>query len=88
MKALVWIALGLVTLASALIWRRLTTRPIVAVVGATLSSVAVFQAVVYLQLGYLDSFAPIAALVSVVPCGLVSAMIIGWLGTRPNKEQP
>jgi hypothetical protein len=82
MKALVWIALGLVTLASALIWRRLTTRPVVAVVGATLSSVAVFQTVVYLQLGHMDSFAPLAALVSMVPCGVVSALVIGWLGPR------
>jgi hypothetical protein len=86
MKALVWIALGLVTLASGLIWSRLTARYLLAVVGATLSSVALFQTVVYLHLGYLDPFAPIAALVSMVPCGLVSAVVVAWSGTRRDRR--
>jgi hypothetical protein len=86
MKAIVWIALGLVTLASALIWSRLTRRYLLAVLGATLSSVPVFQSVVYLHLGYLDPFAPIAALVSMVPCGLVSGVVIAWSGTRRDRR--
>jgi hypothetical protein len=64
-----------ISIASALGWHRLVHSYSSAVLGATITTVLLFQLAVFLQLGYLDAFAPIAALVTAVAAAAVSAIL-------------
>jgi hypothetical protein len=65
----------LLTLISAVLWHRFLPKYSIAVVGAMLSAVLLFQGVAFVQLGYLDPFAPIAALTSGGMALIVSLLV-------------
>ena len=65
-----------VALISGVLWHHLVPRYSIAVVGATLSAVILFQCIVFLQLGYLDPFFPIAA-VTTGGMALIVSLLVG-----------
>jgi Na+/H+ antiporter NhaA len=79
---IVFLAIGL---GSALAWHRLVTSYVRAVVGATITTVIVFQLAAYLHLGFLDPFFVIAAATSSVIAAVI-ALIVG-LPFRARRKQ-
>lgn len=71
----------LVAVASALAWHRWCARRWWAVLGATATTVVVFQALAWLHLGHWGPFALIAAAMTLVPAALV-AVLVGLLPLR------
>ncbi|CAG1003803.1 hypothetical protein BURK2_03242 [Burkholderiales bacterium] len=74
-----------IALASAVIWHVLDRRYVRAIGGATLCAAIGFQVAVYLQLGYLDPFFPVALLVSALAAGFIAALVglLFLAGRRP-----
>lgn len=72
----------LIAIASALVWHRWCARRLWAVVGATGTTVLVFQGLALWQLGHLDPFALVAVVMTLVPAALVAALV----GLLPLKR--
>jgi hypothetical protein len=83
---------GIITITSAAIWHSFVTDYILAVLGATVSSVIVFQVVAFIYAGFLDPF----FIIAMITTGIVSfiiALVIGavmkWLKRHDKlKEAP
>ncbi len=69
------VVLLLIAGATAFLWHHFVRAYVVAVLGATVSAVVLFQAAAFVQLGYLDPFFLIAMATSSVVAGVVSAAI-------------
>ena len=74
-----------VAVASGWVWQRLCASRGAAVLGATVTSVAGFQLLAFVQLGHLDPFAPIAAAITTVPAGLI-ALAVDVAVRKPPRE--
>ena len=66
----------LLAVVSGVLWHYLVRNYALAVVGATVSTVVVFQVIAFLQLGYLDPFFLIAAVTS-GGLALVVTLLVG-----------
>lgn len=82
-----FLILIVVTVASTLGWLRFKLRRGPTLLGATLTAVGAFQVIVFLQLGYMDPFAPVAALLSALPSALCAALT-DWLCRRRDDGAP
>jgi hypothetical protein len=78
----------LVAAASGWARQRLCVSRGAAVLGATVTSVAGFQLLVFAQLGHLDPFAPIAAAITSVPAALIALAIDVALRKPPHGCPP
>lgn len=78
-----YIVFLLVAVSSAIVWHRQCARHLLAVVGATVTTVLAFQALAYLHLGHVDPFFVIAMAVSSVPAALI-ALATGLLMRKPG----
>ena len=70
---------------SALVWHYFVRAYAIAVIGATASTVVLFQVAVFVQLGYIDPFFLIAAVTS-SGVAVVIALVIG-LPYRARRKQ-
>lgn len=77
--------LGIIAVASAVAWHLLLNDYILAALGATASSVIVFQLVAYIYTGYLDPFF-IIAMVTTGIASFVIALIVGVFMKRLKRK--
>lgn len=62
-------------------------RFVLAVLLSSMGSSVLFQLIVWIQLGYLDPFAPIAFIVTLVLAVLISAMVGALFSVMRTKPQ-
>lgn len=65
----------IIAIGSALAWHWCVTTYVRSVIGATLTTVIVFQLAAYLQIGYLDPFFLIAVITTSVMAAVVALLI-------------
>jgi len=70
------VVLGVIIIISAFIWHFIVKKFAIAVIGATITSVLLFQVAAYLHAGYIDPFAVIAMLTSGF-ISLAASLLIG-----------
>ncbi|MDI3510977.1 MAG: hypothetical protein PWQ61_1742 [Betaproteobacteria bacterium] len=79
-----WIVLVIVTVGIAWVANRRRRRKAWATLGIAFLSALVFQMLAAWELGYLDPFAPIALLISLLVTGPIS-LAVGWLLWRRRR---
>ncbi len=80
------VVFGSIVIDCAAVWHGFVKRYLAALIGATITTVIVFQVVNFLHLGYLDPFAAIAMVVS----GLIALAISAVIGLpfRLLRQKP
>ena len=77
---------GSIAIISAIGWHIMVKRYVYAILGATLTTVIIFQTANYIHLGYLDPFFVIAMVVSGIGAFIISSIVGAPLITIRRKQ--